>query len=222
MRLAVAQSTVPENPTDRGALRAAGQEIRALMVEASEAGARLVQFPEGTITYPSKYVMAAGPTGELMPADWSRAAWDVMREEAETITALAGRLGLWTVFGSLHPLTPPNQPHNSLYIASDRGRLVARYDKRFLAYTKLYYLYSPGHQPLVIEVDNIRFGFALCIEANFPEIFAEYERLDEGSRTRDDWVALLPGRSACWLPSSVPHRGTTFVPARGSGRARDL
>lgn len=29
LRLAVAQSTVPEDPTDRGALRAAGQEIRA-------------------------------------------------------------------------------------------------------------------------------------------------------------------------------------------------
>ncbi|MEU0216565.1 hypothetical protein ABZ281_16180 [Streptomyces sp. NPDC006265] len=34
LRLAVAQSTVPEDPTDRGALRAAGQEIRALMAEA--------------------------------------------------------------------------------------------------------------------------------------------------------------------------------------------
>jgi predicted amidohydrolase len=101
-----------------------------------------------------------------------------MREEAESITALAGRLGLWTVFGSLHPLTPPNRPHNSLYIASDHGRLVARYDKRFLSHTEVSYLYSPGHQPLVIQVDGIRFGFALCVEANFPEIFAEYERLD--------------------------------------------
>ncbi|MGD1220532.1 nitrilase-related carbon-nitrogen hydrolase [Streptomyces krungchingensis] len=156
LRLAVAQSTVPEDPTDRGALRAAGQEIRALMVEASEAGARLVQFPEGAITYPSKYVMAAGLTGELVPADWSRAAWDVMREEAESITALAGRLGLWTVFGSLHPLTPPNQPHNSLYIASDRGRLVARYDKRFLSHTELSYLYSPGHQPLFATPQRLR------------------------------------------------------------------
>ncbi|WP_327373070.1 hypothetical protein OG393_03515 [Streptomyces sp. NBC_01216] len=124
LRLAVAQSTVPEDPTDQGALRAAGQEIRALMVEASEAGARLVQFPEGAITYPSKHVMAAGPTGELLPADWSRAAWDVMREEAESITALAGRLGLWTVFGSLHPLTPPNRPHNSL--SAPRGAVPYR------------------------------------------------------------------------------------------------
>ncbi|WP_079171320.1 carbon-nitrogen hydrolase family protein [Streptomyces sp. CC53] len=178
LRLAVAQSTVPEDPTDRGALRAAGQEIRALMAEASEAGARLVQFCEGALTYPSKHVMAAGLDGKLVPADWSRAAWDVLREEAESIAALAGKLRLWTAFGSLHPLTPPNRPHNSLFVVSDRGELAARYDKRFLSHTEVSYLYSPGYQPLVIEVDGIRFGFALCIEANFPEIFAEYERLD--------------------------------------------
>ncbi|WP_250305338.1 carbon-nitrogen hydrolase family protein, partial [Streptomyces sp. A 4/2] len=144
LRLAVAQSTVPEDPTDRGALREAGKEIRALMAEAAGAGARLVQFPEGAITYPSKHVMATGPDGELVPADWSRAAWDVMREEAESIATLAGELRMWTVFGSLHPLTPPNRPHNSLFVISDRGELVARYDKRFLSHTEVSYLYTPG------------------------------------------------------------------------------
>lgn len=124
LRLAVAQSTVPEDPTDRGALRAAGQEIRALMAEAAGAGARLVQFPEGAITYPSKHVMAAGPDRKLVPADWSRAAWDVMREEAESIAALAGELRLWTAFGSLHPLTPPSRPHNSL--SAPRGAVPYR------------------------------------------------------------------------------------------------
>lgn len=99
------------------------------MTEAADAGARLVQFPEGAITYPSKQVMAAGPDGELALADWSRAAWDVLREEAESTAALAGELRLWTAFGSIHPLTPPNRPHNSLFVVSDRGELVARYDK---------------------------------------------------------------------------------------------
>lgn len=222
LRLAVAQSTVPEDPTDRGALRAAGQEIRALMVEAAEAGARLVQFPEGAVTYPSKHVMAAGPAGELVPADWSRAAWDVMREEAESITVLAGRLGLWTVFGSIHPLTPPNRPHNSLYIVSDRGQLVARYDKRFLSHTEVSYLYSPGHQPLVVEVDGIRFGFALCIEANFPEVFAEYERLDVNCVLLSVMVDDAPRARVAqaygtlynyWVGYSVPSQFSATVPS---------
>ncbi|MFF2751329.1 carbon-nitrogen hydrolase family protein [Kitasatospora sp. NPDC058048] len=177
LRLAVAQSTVPEDPRDRGAIRVAGEEIRALMVKAAGARVRLVQFPEGALVYPDKRVVAADPDGGLVPADWSGVAWDVLREEAERIAALAGELGLWTVFGSLHPLTPPARPHNSLYVVSDQGHLVARYDKRFLSHTELSYLYTPGWpEPTVFAVDGVRFGLATCIEANFPELFAEYER----------------------------------------------
>ncbi|MCX4683807.1 carbon-nitrogen hydrolase family protein [Kitasatospora purpeofusca] len=220
--MAVAQSTVPEDPTDRGALRAAGQEIRALMVEAAGAGARLVQFPEGAVTYPSKHVMATGPAGERVPADWSRAAWDVLREEAESIAELAGKLGLWTVFGSIHPLTPPNRPHNCLYVVSDLGRPVARYDKRYLSHTEVSFLYSPGQQPLVVEVDGIRFGFALCIEANFPEVFAEYERLDVDCVLLSVMVDDAPRARVAqaygtlhnyWLGYSVPAQFSATVPS---------
>ncbi|WBP91939.1 carbon-nitrogen hydrolase family protein [Kitasatospora cathayae] len=179
LRLAVAQSTVPEDPGDQAAIRVAGEEVRALMREAAGAGARLVQFPEGALVYPDKRVVATGPDGTGVPADWSGAAWDVLREEAERIAALAGELGLWTVFGSLHPLTPPRRPHNSLYVVSDHGDLVARYDKRFLSNTELSYLYTPGRpEPTVFDVDGVRFGLAICIEANFPTLFAEYERRD--------------------------------------------
>lgn len=178
LRLAVAQSTVPEDPADVDQLRAAGREIRALLREAAAAGARLVQFPEGAIVYPGKHVVAQRPDGSMGPADWSRAEWGVLREEAVAVAALAGELGLWAVFGSLHPLTAPNRPHNSLYVVSDQGRLVARYDKRFLSNTELSYLYTPGTDPLTFDIDGIRFAAALCIEANFPALFAEYERLD--------------------------------------------
>jgi predicted amidohydrolase len=58
VRLAVAQTTVPEDPTDPGALRESGAQVRQLMHEAAAAGARLAQFPEGAITYPGKYVMS--------------------------------------------------------------------------------------------------------------------------------------------------------------------
>lgn len=178
LRLAVAQSTVPEDPTDPRKLHASGAEIRSLMRKASAAGARLVQFPEGAITYPNKHLMSAGGPETLGESDWSRAAWEVMHEEAEAIADLAGNLGIWAAFGSIHPLTAPNRPHNSFYVVSDDGRLVARYDKRFLSNTEVTLMYSPGTEPLVFEVDGFRFGCALCIEVNFPELFAEYERLD--------------------------------------------
>ncbi|MFF8990779.1 carbon-nitrogen hydrolase family protein [Streptomyces sp. NPDC014983] len=177
LRLAVAQSRVTEDPTDSRNLRASGDQIRQLMRDASAAGARLVQFPEGAITYPSKHVMSSGPQGRLAAADWSRVNWDVIRAEAESVADLAGELGLWVAFGSVHPLTPPHRPHNSLYVVSDKGALVARYDKRYLSNTEVSYMYTPGTAPLVFEIDGIRFGTALCIEANFPELFAEYEQL---------------------------------------------
>lgn len=178
LRLAVAQSTVPEDPTDPRALRASGSEIRDLMRQASTAGARLVQFPEGAITYPGKYVMSASGPDELSEADWTRAAWDVMREEAEAIADLAGELGIWTAFGSIHRLSGANRPHNSLYVVSDRGELIGRYDKRYLSHTEVSYMYTPGKAPVVFEIDGFRFGCVLCIEVNFPELFAEYEHLD--------------------------------------------
>ncbi|WIX98440.1 carbon-nitrogen hydrolase family protein [Amycolatopsis mongoliensis] len=178
LQLAVAQSTVPEDPADRDALRASGAEIRALMQEASAAGARLVQFPEGAITYPRKYAVSSGGMEELTEADWSRAAWGVMREEAEAVADLAGELGIWTVFGSIHRLSGANRPRNSLYVVSDQGELVGRYDKWYPSNTEISYMCTPGVGPLVFEVDGFRFGCVLCIEVSFPELFAEYERLD--------------------------------------------
>lgn len=67
--MAVAQSTVPEDPTEPANLRASGAEIRGLMRAASEAGARLVQFPEGAVTYPGKRVMSAGGRDRLDASD---------------------------------------------------------------------------------------------------------------------------------------------------------
>ena len=82
------------------------------MHEARAAWATLAQFPEGALVYPGKRVMSSAGPDRLGEADWSRANWDVLREEAEAVASLAAELRLWTVFGSLHPLTPPRRPHN--------------------------------------------------------------------------------------------------------------
>jgi predicted amidohydrolase len=178
LRLAVAQTTVPDDPADAGALRESGAQIRALMRDAHRSGATLAQFPEGALVYPGKRVVSSAGPAVLAEADWTRADWDVMRTEAEAIAGLAGQLGLWTVFGSLHPLTPPRRPHNSLYVIAPDGAVVTRYDKRFLSNTEVSWMYTPGTEPVVFEAGGLRFGCALCIEVHFPELFADYERLD--------------------------------------------
>ena len=150
-----------------GDARNNGERVRELMRRASLEGVRLVHFPEGMLSGYAKNPIQ----------DWSEVSWSAVREELEAICALAAELRLWVVLGSAHPLTPPHRPHNSLYVISDEGRVVSRYDKRFCSHAEITRFYSPGFDPVVVEIDGFRFGFAICIEVNFSSVFTEYEKL---------------------------------------------
>ena len=178
MRLAVAQTTLCEDPRDRDELRASGREIRRLMSEAQKSGARLIHFPEGATCSPNKRVMSVDGPETVGASDWDRFEWDVLKQELKATATLARELKLWTVVGSVHRLSAPNRPHNSMYVISDQGSVVTRYDERLLSNTKISYMYTPGSAPVTFEVDGFHFGCSLGMEAHFPEIFSEYERLD--------------------------------------------
>lgn len=160
VRLAVAQSPISTDP------RANGATIRAVMHRAAAYGARIVQFPEGALSgYPKEQIRS-----------WDDVDWAAVDAELDQVIALAGELGIWVVLGSAHRLSAPHRPHNSLYVISERGTIVDRYDKRLCSHTEINEFYSPGFSPVTFEVDGMRFGCAICIEVNFPELFAEYER----------------------------------------------
>lgn len=178
IRVAVAQSPLCDDPRDIHALRAASEATRRLMRQAGDAGARLVHFPEGALCAPNKRIMSTDGPRRIGAADWSRCQWDVLVEELHAILDLARDIGLWVVFGCVHRLSAPLRPHNSLYVISDRGDLVTRYDERMLSNTKVSFLYTPGATPITFTVDGFRFGLALGMEVHYPEIFLEYERLD--------------------------------------------
>ncbi|MCF3643265.1 carbon-nitrogen hydrolase family protein, partial [Rhizobium sp. TRM95111] len=178
VRLAVVQTAFHDDPRDADALHRSGLEMRHLMRQARQAGARIVHFPEGAICSPNKRIMSVNGPRDIGPSDWSRFEWTVLGEELEAVRQLAQELDLWTVFGSVHRLTPPHRPHNSLYVVSHRGELVTRYDERMLSNTKISFMYTPGKGPVTFEVDGVRFGCALGMESHFPELFLEYERLD--------------------------------------------
>ncbi|MDQ1195899.1 carbon-nitrogen hydrolase family protein [Agrobacterium sp. SORGH_AS 787] len=177
LRMAVAQTSLFDDPRDVSAFRASGAEMRRLMHDAHQAGCRLLHFPEGTTCWPGKRIMSETGPRSIGPSDWTRFQWGVLREELEETRRLAGALKIWTVFGSVHPLTSPHRPHNSLYVVSDRGELVTRYDERLLSNTKISFMYSPGKKPVTFEVDGVRIGCALGMEVHYPEIFVEYETL---------------------------------------------
>jgi predicted amidohydrolase len=178
LRLAVGQLPVEQDPTDPAALRRAGDRLRQVLRSAAAAGARVVHLPEGATCFPGKRVLSSTGPDVVGPADWDRVAWAVLDAELAETAALAGRLGIWAVFGSTHRLSGDNRPHNCLYVVADDGRVRTRYDERYLSHTKAQWMYSPGRAPVVVEVDGWRLGLALGVEAHFPEVFAEYDRLD--------------------------------------------
>ena len=178
VKLATAQVVVRDDPGDGDQLRQSGRDVRELMRQAHTAGARIIHFPEGATCAPNKRIMSVTGPEEVGPADWNRANWPALQQELAQTARLAGELRLWTVLGSVHLLTPPHRPHNSMYVISDQGELVTRYDERLLSNTKLSFMYAPGSRPVTFEVDGLRFGCAMGIEVHFPEVFAEYERLD--------------------------------------------
>ncbi len=206
IRIAVAQPPITKDAKENGA------KVRELMREAATGKARLIQFPEGQLSGYAKEQIE----------DWSEVDWQVVHDELEKIKELAGKLKLWVVLGSAHPLTPPNRPHNSLYVISDAGELVDRYDKRFCSNTEITRFYSPGFEPIVFDVDGYRFGCTICIEVNFPHLFAEYERLGVEclllSAYPVDSIFELKARAHAaincyWVSMSLPAQTTHLMPS---------
>ena len=98
--------------------------------------------------------------------------WGLLKEETETIMALAAKLGLWVVLGSTHRLTEPNKPHNSLYLINPRGKIVDRYDKRFCTNGDLRRL-TPGNRFVYFTINGVKCSLLICFDLRFPEIYRE-------------------------------------------------
>src|SRR5262245_54828763 len=180
-----------------------GRSIRALMRDARASGAHLGHFPEGAASGYAKSEIKN-------PADVD---WPSLARELEETASLAKALGLWVVLGSLHRLNAPHRPHNSLYVISDAGVLVGRYDKRFLSNTEVNDWFTPGFEPLISTINDLRFGCALCIEGRFPEVFGDYNEADAhavllSSYSNDPMDELLACAHAAvnnfWVSFSVP------------------
>ena len=136
LRVAAVQCDVSGEVPTAGVLVDAGERVRAAMAAAAAGGARLVVFPEGTLTYPHKRrISRTAP--ELGEADWTLVDWAELRRQLSLTAAAAAELGVWTVVGAPHWLRDGLRPHNSLYVLSDGGDLVTRYDKRRVSTTEI-------------------------------------------------------------------------------------
>jgi predicted amidohydrolase len=126
-----------------------------------------VHFPEGAL---SGYAGADFET-------FTGFDWDGLDSAASGIGEQARELGIWVVAGSAHKFSDVSAPHNSLYVISDGGEVIERYDKRFLGGTDPEH-YSPGGHFSTWAIDGIRCGALICYDYRFPELYRHYAALD--------------------------------------------
>jgi predicted amidohydrolase len=140
--------------------------IRRFLQKARKAEADIVHLSECALS---------GYAGADFPS-FDGYDWVLLRNETQRIIALAGELGLWIVLGSTHPLTPPNTPHNSLYLINPEGKIVNRYDKRFCTSGDLEH-YTPGNRFTTFDLSGIKCSLLICFDLRFPELYRELYKL---------------------------------------------
>ena len=140
--------------------------ICAFIEEAAKGAADIIHFSECAL---SGYVGVDFP--HLHSYDW-----DLLVAETEKIMALAAKLNIWVILGSMHRLTEPNKPHNSLYLISPAGKIADRYDKRFCTPSDLDN-YSPGGRFVDFQINGLRCSLLICFDLRFPEPYRKLRTL---------------------------------------------
>ncbi|WP_246638837.1 carbon-nitrogen hydrolase family protein [Rhizobium binae] len=207
LKVAAAQTFVSADIAENG------RRIRRLISSAAAQGVRLINFCEGALSGYGKFQI-------LEQDDWQTFDWAAQEAELRAIAELCGKLRIFAVVGGAHRLSNSHPPHNSLYVLSESGALITRYDKRFLSNSELGGWYTPGTQPIIFEVDSYRFGCAICIESQFEEVFREYERSGVDGALFSSYgiapyfqIALRAnaGVNCIWIIAATPVKGPAGV-----------
>jgi predicted amidohydrolase len=137
--------------------------IKRFIREAALNKADIVHFSEAALSgYPPKDVPS------FQDFNWAK-----LRDETYRIMSLAREQGIWVVLGSAHYISEDEKPLNCLYIISDQGKIVSRYDKSMLTGGDLKF-YTPGNHTVVHELKGFKLGFLICYDSCFPEMYNIY------------------------------------------------
>lgn len=146
-----------------GEIRGNAEYIKKFIKEAALNGADIVHFSEAGLSgYPPKDI----PSFENFD-------WETLRKETYEIMELAKENKIWVILGSAHYLSEDEKPMNCLYIISNEGQIVGRYDKSMLTDGDAYY-YSAGNHIEVIELKGYKMGFLICYDSCYPEMYNLY------------------------------------------------
>jgi predicted amidohydrolase len=142
------------------------KKICAFIDSAASAGANIVHFSECAL---SGYASVDFPSHENYN-------WPLLRSETEKVMASVAKNKVYVVLGSAHQLTPPNLPHNSLYLIGPDGKIIDRYDKRFGTTIDMDN-YAPGDHFVTFDINGIKCALLICFDLRFPEIYRELKKL---------------------------------------------
>ncbi|MFT6808354.1 MAG: putative amidohydrolase [Saprospiraceae bacterium] len=179
-------------------------------------GADIVHFCEGALS---------GYTKEQLGSP-ENINFGQIRLEITSIQNLARKYKVWIVLVCIHELSEGNRPHNSLYIISDEGEIINRYDKRKCSNNEITNWYTPGFESCTFSVKGIKFGCMVCIEVNFTELFVEAEDQDVqcilySSYSKNDIFGVqFQGYAAThnyWISMSIPKNESKFLSSQFIG-----
>ena len=188
MRAAVVQTTATAD---------VGHNIErafALIRQAAEEGATLIQTPEVTNMIP--------PTGDEL--------FRLIRDEAEdeTLTALrtlTAELGVTLHIGSLALKSEdPERAANRGFLVGPDGAIIARYDKVHMFEADLgekgkyreAARYRPGDQAVLAAAGGTKIGMAICYDMRFPGMFRDLAQAG---------ATILTAPSAFTVPTGKAH-----------------
>ena len=161
MRIALAQILSGSDPTANLEL------VREHARRAADAGARLVVFPEATMC---RFGVPLAPIAEPIDGPWAHGVRRIATESGITVIA-----GMFCPAGD-------GRVTNTLIVAGPDGapnRPDAHYDKIHL-YDAFGFTESrtvaPGHDPVVVAVDDVRVGLSVCYDVRFPALYTELAR----------------------------------------------
>jgi deaminated glutathione amidase len=146
-----------------GDIRQNAEYVKNYITEAVENSADVVHFSEASL---SGY-----PPGDF--SSFESFDWGELRAQTVEITALAKKYGVWVILGSSHYISESEKPLNSLYIISEEGEIVDRYDKSFLTGGDKKF-FTCGDHTVTVELNGYKCGFLICYDSCFPEMYNIY------------------------------------------------
>jgi predicted amidohydrolase len=197
MRIACAQILASTDPAANLEL------VEDYSRRAAEAGARLVVFPEGTM---SRFGVPLAPIAEPIDGPW-----------ADAVRGIADAAGITVFAGMFTPAADGRVTNTVLATGPD---VDARYDKIHL-YDAFGFTESDavaaGREPVVVEVDGVGVGITLCYDIRFPTLYTELADRGASVITVSASWGAGPGKVDQWtlLARARALDSTCFVAACG-------